>query len=229
MTVLSVRERQELLAQSSYGAAGAKSTKKRKTGFRSVNSLSLEKTNGRPSLKQFKVAASQSVIKASESNIHRREIERLEANPELINKDREYFEQTLFFAEVYDLYPQYYPALCAVPNGGFRLKAERWRLSASGQKAGWPDTQLMLASLGFYGLFIEFKKPFDCYKSLSEARGAVKPHQVATLRMLNSQGYAGRVAFGYLEAMQIFEAYVGVKGDLNSLILFYPADALHCA
>lgn len=159
-------------------------------------------------------------------NPHQQEINRLEKKPELIKKDREYFEQTFFFTILFDDHQNDYPLWSAIPNGGKRLKGERWRLMASGQKAGMPDTQFMMPCNGYSGLFIEFKKPIECYKSASEARAAVKSHQVATLRMLATQGYAVRVAFGAREAIEIFKAYKLGASNFSKLPVFYPPGLL---
>ncbi|MCZ4310145.1 hypothetical protein AB6D66_01790 [Vibrio pomeroyi] len=227
MAVLSKEDRLALLAQSTYGK-GQAGTKSRSTGFRQVNTKTLgdqQQKSGSVSVGYLREVTAQPVSRI-ENNPHWQEIKRLEAKPELMAKDREHYEQTLFFAQVLDKYPEYYGLLSAVPNGGFRRKAERWRLCAEGQKAGWPDTQFMKPSLGFHALFIEFKKPFECFKNIGDARRSVKSHQVATLRMLISQGYAAKVAFGAREAFEIFEAYIGVKGDFGNVILFYPPELL---
>ncbi|EPR7483969.1 TPA: hypothetical protein ACGSTL_001279 [Vibrio parahaemolyticus] len=228
MAVLSVKERQELLAQSTYGNGGKGKGRSRGTGFRGVtgaSELPSKDGTGSVSLKALRTVIGQTPAKVP-SNPHRKEIQRLENNPDLIQKDREHYEQTMFFAEVYEKYPQFYNLLAATPNGGFRKKAERWRLCAEGQKAGWPDTQFMLPRHGFYGLFIEFKKPFECYRCMSEARRAPKPHQINTLRMLVGQGYAGFIAYGAREAMKIFEAYIAQRPVMEDLILFFPNEKL---
>ncbi|MDF4421854.1 hypothetical protein [Vibrio parahaemolyticus] len=228
MAVLSVKERQELLAQSTYGSGGKSKGNGRGAGFRGVTGvpeLPGKDGTGSVSLKALRTLIDKDPAKVP-SNPHRKEIQRLEKKPELIQKDREHYEQTIFFAEVYEKYPQYYNLLAATPNGGFRKKAERWRLCAEGQKAGWPDTQFMLPRHGFHGLFIEFKKPFECYRYMSEARRAPKPHQINTLRMLVGQGYAGLIAYGAREAMQIFEAYIAERSVMDELVLFFPNEKL---
>lgn len=227
MAVLTVKERQELLAQSTYGSGRNGIASIRCTGFSRVtvgNEGLGQKAGGSVSLKQFR---SELRLNNEPINPHRKEILRMERNPVLIDKDREHYEQTLFFAEVFDNYPQYYNLTAATPNGGFRKKAERWRLCAEGQKAGWPDTQFMMPRHGYNGLFIEFKKPFECYRCISDARRATKPHQINTLRMLVAQDYAGFVAFGAKEGMRIFEAYLQGRSTLEGLKLFFPNETLN--
>ncbi|BEI26169.1 TPA: hypothetical protein ACVU4L_001847 [Vibrio parahaemolyticus] len=227
MAVLPKAERLALLAQSTYGSGtGSNSktaSKQRRTGFRQVSAKQLPQ-HGNLSLVEFNdLTAQQEKI---ETNPHKQEIIRLDARPDLISKDREHYEQTLFFDYVFERYPEYYNFLAATPNGGFRRKGERFRLCAEGQKAGWPDCQFACPKLGFHGLYIEFKRPVESYRSISEARNALKPHQLATLRMLLSQGYAAKVAYGSLEAIAIFESYIGVGGDYDNVVLFCPKSVL---
>lgn len=197
MAVLSVKERQELFSLSKYGAATGKK--------RSVLPSSLG------------VNARKEIQKVTNDNVncHRREITRLNSNPELIKKDREYYEQTLFFADVYDEFPEAYKLLAAVPNGGFRKKAERWRLIASGTRAGWPDVQLLLPKQNFHGLFIEFKKPVEWYKTIGAAKSALQDHQINMLNTLKEAGYACFVAYGHNQAMCIIRACL--SSDANVL------------
>ena len=68
--------------------------------------------------------------------------------------------QAAFFASLvpyYETHPEL-RLIFAIPNGGQRNPATAGRLKAEGVKAGVPDTFLPVARLGFYGLFIEFKK-----------------------------------------------------------------------
>lgn len=140
MAVLPKAERLALLAQSTYGSgknSGSNSkaaSKQRRTGFRQVSAKQLPQ-NRNLSLVEFNdLTAQQEKI---ETNPHRQEIIRLDERPDLISKDREHYEQTLF-DYVYEHYPEYYNFLAATPNGGFRRKGERFRLCAEGWLARLP-------------------------------------------------------------------------------------------
>ncbi len=98
MAVLPKAERLALLAQSTYGSGtGSNSktaSKQRRTGFRQVSAKQLPQ-HGNLSLVEFNdLTAQQEKI---ETNPHKQEIIRLDARPDLISKDREHYEQTLFF------------------------------------------------------------------------------------------------------------------------------------
>ena len=228
MSVLSLEKRRELLAQSTYGTGAAttssKSSKSRVSGFRNINPGNLKKTNGRVSLKQLNVVVQQS--ETEQENPHLTEIRRLENDIKLIKKDPEHYQQTLFFSDVFVKHPNYYDLVFSIPNGGLRGKAERWRIKAEGQKKGMPDVACMYPTESYHGLFIEFKKPFEDFKYISDARAAIAPHQLEKLSLLRKQGYAAFVAYGAKEAMMIFEAYLGLGGDLKSLVLFHQDDLI---
>lgn len=227
--VMSKDERNALLAQSTYGSGG-KGTAQRKTGFRNLKVTQVEtlnKSNGSISAADFQKETAKKGSNISE-NPHQQELARLAETPKYIELDREHYEQTVFFNEVYLKYPLHYHLLASVPNGGKRDKGERFRLTAEGLKPGWPDTQLMFPSHGYRALFIEFKKPYECFADASAARGGVASHQIATIRMLRSQGFAAFIAFGAFEALKIFEAYIGVSGDIKTIPqnLFYPEERI---
>lgn len=244
MAVLPKEDRLALLAQSSYGRSRVKSTsaqqtssaekysgheKRRKTGFRSLSSVQVDNiktADGRIDTKRLNQMIGDPQSKISE-NPHKQEIERLEAKPELIDKDREHYDQTIFFSVIFELFPMEYLMTCATPNGGLRDKGVRWRLLAEGQRPGWPDTQCSIPSNGYSGLYIEFKKPIEYFKSSSEARRAVKEHQRSTLRMLAYFGYAVFVAYGWQEGVEIYKAYFNKSNrNMDELILFYPKELL---
>jgi hypothetical protein len=87
----------------------------------------------------------------------------------------------------------------ATPNGGFRHMAEARRLKAEGVKAGVPDVFLAIPSQGFHGLFLELKAP----------KGRVSPEQSDMLDLLRSRGYVGRVCYGWDQAREAIEGYLG--------------------
>lgn len=134
MAVLTVKERQELLAQSTYGSGRNGIASSRCTGFSRVtvgNEGLGQKAGGSVSLKQFR---SELRLNNEPINPHRKEILRMERNPVLIDKDREHYEQTLFFAEVFDNYPQYYNLTAATPNGGFAKRVNAGGCARRGRK-----------------------------------------------------------------------------------------------
>lgn len=244
MAVLPKEDRMALLAQSSYGRGKGKATaaisesnvdnqsgheKRRKTGFRTLSSVQVDNiasADGRMDAKRLNKMIGDPQSNISE-NPHKQEIERLEAKPDLIAKDREHYDQTIFFSVIYETFPMEYLMTCATPNGGLRDKGVRWRLLAEGQRPGWPDTQCSIPSNGYCGLYIEFKKPLECFKSTSEARRAVKEHQRSTLRMLAYFGYAVFVAYGWQEGVEIYKAYFNKsERKLDDLVLFYPRELL---
>ncbi|MBD0788132.1 hypothetical protein HUO09_17395 [Vibrio sp. Y2-5] len=243
MAVLSKEQRLELLAQSTYAKKTSSTNKgkankstsdsstelKRKTGFRKLTQSQIDKltsTNKQVDTKQLKLVISDPQSKISR-NPHRQELDRLHDNPHFIDNDPEHYEQTQFFCQIIDLFPLEYRMTCATPNGGQRIKGERFRLLGEGLQPGWPDTQCSIARQGYHGLYIEFKKPLNKFRNENEAIKSVKAHQRSTLRMLNYFGNCTHVAFGWQEGLDIFKAYHGY-GDktLSELELFYPRELL---
>jgi hypothetical protein len=94
----------------------------------------------------------------------------------------------------------------AVPNGGFRAKAEASRLKKQGVKAGIPDIYCDVARKEYHGLRIELKRPI--------VKGSGKPpvtaDQQRKMRLLNSQGYLAIVCYGYQEALETYMTYLGI-------------------
>ena len=89
--------------------------------------------------------------------------------------------------------------LFAIPNGGRRDAITGARLKAEGVRAGIPD--LFLAhpnGRGSCGLFLELK----------QGKGHLSDEQKDCLSMLNKQGYAVCVPFGFDEARQYIEKYL---------------------
>lgn len=84
----------------------------------------------------------------------------------------------------------YHPThrIFAIPNGGYRGKAQAVALKAEGVTAGVPD--LMIPSLK---LFIEMKK---------EKSGKVSPEQKEWLEYLNNNGYEAVICNGFEQAKQ---------------------------
>jgi len=87
-----------------------------------------------------------------------------------------------------------------VPNGGARNKITAAQLKAEGVKKGVPDLFLMAPRGGYHGLAIELKR---------KGGGRVSPEQKDWIERLNAQGYRATVCFGWNDARQTIEAYLG--------------------
>jgi len=87
----------------------------------------------------------------------------------------------------------------AVPNGGFRFKAEAARLKASGVKAGVPDVVLPHPNFKWAGLFIEMKR---------KVVGRLQDNQGEWIDYLRSVGYRVEICYGWQEAVKVIEDYL---------------------
>lgn len=117
----------------------------------------------------------------------------------------EHEEQTALFAwaKVEERRDPRLELLFAIPNGTAAVSlAEASRAKRTGRKKGVPDMFLPIAGNGYHGLFIELKRtggiPCD-----------VKPEQSIWLKKLNAQGYRAVVAYGWQDAVDIIETYLG--------------------
>lgn len=93
----------------------------------------------------------------------------------------------------------------AVPNGGYRRPREAARMKLQGTKAGVPDIILPVPRGGFHGLFIELKRPIV----KGEPKPVVSSEQKHWLKELDAQGYMATVCYGWLEAKEVIESYLG--------------------
>lgn len=96
--------------------------------------------------------------------------------------------------------------LFAIPNGGHRHKATAAKLKAEGVKPGIPDICLAIAKGEYHGLFIEMKRRKE------DGKSAVSPKQRAWITALNLNGYQAAVCYGWLEAKEVIEEYLKIKG-----------------
>ena len=112
---------------------------------------------------------------------------------------RESHEQITFVTRVKYLYPHLAGSIMAIPNGGYRNKAEAARMKREGVMAGAPDLFVALVRRDKPGLFIEMKRVKG--GSVSKAQKAVH----ATLR---KEGYQVEVCRGADAAWEVFEEYV---------------------
>ena len=83
----------------------------------------------------------------------------------------------------------------AIPNGGYRNKAEARKLKATGTKSGVPDLFLAVPRNGKYGLFIEMKV----------GRNKCTDNQKKWIRNLLEQGYEVKVCYSCEEAIQVIK------------------------
>lgn len=126
-------------------------------------------------------------------------------NPAEIARTSEDSQQSALFCWCYQN-QHVYPELCfyhAIPNGGDRDKITAGKLKATGVKAGVLDTFLPCARHGFHGLYIEMKRP------ALKGKTCLSDKQVDFGNFATEQGYCCRVAFTWLEAVDILKWYLG--------------------
>lgn len=86
----------------------------------------------------------------------------------------------------------------ASPNGGSRNLIEAIKLKRMGLSKGFPDIFVAKPYGAYTGLFIEMKR----------AKGSkVSDEQKEWIEYLNNNGYYASVAFGFSEAVTIFNRY----------------------
>lgn len=90
----------------------------------------------------------------------------------------------------------------AIPNGGYRNKAEAKKLKATGTKRGCPDLCLPVAKNGKHGLYIEMKY----------GKNKCTIEQVKWLDWLYKQGYMCKVCWSADEAIAVIKEYLGIRG-----------------
>lgn len=95
----------------------------------------------------------------------------------------------------------------AIPNGGHRHKATAGRLKAEGVRAGVPDLCLPVPRNGYGALYIELKAPRE--PGSTKRAGKLSPAQSEFGRQLIAAGNAWSVCFGWEEARQHIEGYLG--------------------
>lgn len=85
-----------------------------------------------------------------------------------------------------------------IPNGGNLSKAQRGQFKAMGLKSGVSDLLLPLPRHGYAGLWIELKA----------RNGNVTRPQRDWLTLMDAQGYATCVAYGWREASALIVGYL---------------------
>lgn len=114
-------------------------------------------------------------------------------------------QAALFCWAAYNM--QKYPMLrwmFAIPNGGFRTKAQAGQLKAEGVKSGVSDVFLPYSVNGIHGLFIEMKKP----KADGKAAGKESDKQKEFGAAMGANGYAYVVCFTWDQASNYIETYL---------------------
>lgn len=140
--------------------------------------------------------------------LYRGEIARLEANPNLISRDREYYYQVKVMLYVAENYPELQYLAHASPNGGARSGFEAFRLGCAGLSKGHPDLQFLYPSSGYHGLFIEMKKEIGDYRKEAVALSEVSYYQHLHRIKFQQTGYLSVVCYGYEEAIATIDAYM---------------------
>ena len=87
----------------------------------------------------------------------------------------------------------------AIPNGGWRAKAQALKLQLEGVRAGVPDLFLPVAANGKHGLFIEMKRTKG---------GRLTPEQRDWLAYLSAAGYQAHCCAGFDEARACIVSYL---------------------
>jgi hypothetical protein len=90
--------------------------------------------------------------------------------------------------------------LYAIPNGGARDKLTASRMKAEGARAGVADLCLPAGRKGFYGLYIEMKKPGEINKTSAE--------QKEFIQHCLDENYAVAVCDHWEKAWQLIEDYL---------------------
>lgn len=90
--------------------------------------------------------------------------------------------------------------LAAIPNGGHRHIGVARKLKAEGVRAGMADYFLFVPRNGYHGLAIELKAPIKTAR-VSESQRELKC-------LLEKQGYACRICYGWDEAREAIEGYL---------------------
>jgi hypothetical protein len=90
-------------------------------------------------------------------------------------------------------------------NGFLKTDAMRLRAWREGAKKGTPDVFCRYPSQGKHGLYIEFKTP---------GRDAT-PEQKEFMREAIADGYEAKLVFSWVEAMDAWCSYVGIRVDVH--------------
>lgn len=95
-------------------------------------------------------------------------------------------------------YPELFPLLYAIPNGGKRGIITAKIMKAEGVRRGVADLKLAIAKGGYHGLYIEVKTD----------EGRQNPEQKAFQRAVQMQGYCYRVVRSLDEFIALVKDYL---------------------
>lgn len=144
--------------------------------------------------------------------LYRGEVARLESNPDLIKRDKEYYYQVKVMLYIAEHYPNLQYVTHASPNGGSRSGFfEAFRLSCAGLSKGHPDVQVLYPINNYHGLFIEMKKEFEDYRNDKVALSEVSYYQHLHRLKLLETGFMAVVCYGYEEAIDTVKRYMEGK------------------
>ena len=110
-----------------------------------------------------------------------------------------------------DLYARRYPELgllIAIPNGGYRNAREAARLKRMGVRAGVSDYFLAVSRWPLPGDYEAVEH--GLWLELKAGKNKATPEQLEWLRLMQEQGYATRVATGWVEAARAIAEYLGL-------------------
>lgn len=110
----------------------------------------------------------------------------------------EHTEQAIFASRINVLHPEV--LFFAVPNGGFRNKAEAVRLKDEGVKAGVFDLVVLEARGGYHGAVIEMKR--------ADGGRGLSPDQCKFRIQARDRGYFTITGNGVEKAWSLFEEYL---------------------
>lgn len=95
----------------------------------------------------------------------------------------------------------------AIPNGGYRTKAEAAKLKAEGVRKGVPDLCVPIARGGYHSLYIEMKRTDGVASDVSD-------EQYKWVMSLREQGMAAFACFGVDNAIACVDWYMGLDSDV---------------
>lgn len=98
--------------------------------------------------------------------------------------------------------------LHAIPNGGDRDKITAGRMKAEGVKSGVHDLFLPHARGGYFGIYIEMKKPEQILTNgKKSAAGALSDTQKAFRLFVSKEGYAAVTCWTWEQARDVLMTY----------------------
>lgn len=119
-------------------------------------------------------------------------------------KPREHAEQKALFAWWRVQHKDIAHLMFAIPNGGARTARTGAMLKDEGVRAGVPDIFLAMPAGGYHGLWIEMKR---------RAGRPASQEQAFMLAAFRSQGYDTATCYGWDEAREKIQSYLGARKE----------------